>query len=182
MSLVIDPNNYRIDASRGDDHTIRFTVKNAAGVAYDVSANSFKFTVKARLDDLIADAKFQKQNPVGNGIDLTNASQGIVDVLIVPADTSALAGQYYYDLEMTESAKIYTLRAGIFHVKKDVTTPGSAPATPSVLVPFPGDIQVMGGAIYIKDTGVGVNAGKYWKLVVQDGVFDFQGPSITVPF
>jgi hypothetical protein len=45
--LLIDPNNYRIDASRGDDHKIRFTVKNSSGVAYDISANTFKFTIKS---------------------------------------------------------------------------------------------------------------------------------------
>jgi hypothetical protein len=180
--LLIDSNTYRIDASRGDDHKIRFTVKNSSGMAYDVSANTFKFTVKLGLDDAIANAKFQKQDPAGNGIDLTNATVGIVDVNLVPADTGTLSGPYYYDFEMTESAKIYTLRQGMFFVKKDVSTSGTPPTAGSVLTPFPGDIQVQGGQIYIKDTGTGANAGKYWKLVVQDGVFDVQGPSVTVPF
>jgi len=147
MSLTVDSNNYRIDASRGDDHKIRFTVKNSSGVAYDVSANDFKFTVKASLDDAITDAKFQKLSPVGNGIDLTNATTGIVDVNLVPADTAALAGQYFYDLEMTETGKVYTLRAGLFYVKKDVSTPGSVPTADPVGATFPGYVAFT-GAMY----------------------------------
>mgnify|MGYP001564060581 CR=1 FL=1 len=144
MSLTVDSNNYRIDASRGDDHKIRFTVKNSSGVAYDVSANSFKFTVKTSRDDAITDAKFQKLSPAANGIDLTSAATGIVDVNLVPADTSALAGQYFYDLEMTESSKVYTLRAGLFYVVKDISTPGSVPAAAAVGATFPGYVVVTG--------------------------------------
>lgn len=147
MSLSVDLNNFRIDASRADDHKIRFTVKNSSGVVYDVSANSFKFTVKASLDDAIADAKFQKLSPAANGIDLTAAATGIVDVNLVPADTSALAGVYYYDLEMTEVGKVYTLRQGILYIKKEVTTPGSVPAAAAVGVTFPGYVAIT-GAMY----------------------------------
>lgn len=129
MSLTVDANNYRIDASRADDHKIRFTVKNSSGVAYDVSANTFKFTCKASLDDPIASAKFQKLSPAASGIDLTAAATGIVDVNLIPADTAALAGVYYYDLEMSEAGKIYTLRQGIFYVRKDVSD-GAAPIVP----------------------------------------------------
>lgn len=182
MSLTIDAQTFRITASRGDDHKIRFTVRNSSGVVYDVSANTFKFTVKEKIDDIIADAMFQKQDPAVNGIDLTGAAGGIVDVNLVPADTATLAGRYYYDLEMTESGKVYTLLQGVFEVKKDVSTSGSAPSPASVLVPFPGDIQVMGGSIYLKDTGVGVDAGKYWKIRIIDGELDFSGPSSVVPF
>lgn len=145
--LTVDANNFRIDASRGDDHKIRFTVKNSAGVAYDVSLNDFKFTVKQSLDDAIADAKFQKLSPAANGIDLTSAATGIVDVNLVPADTSALAGQYFYDFEMTESGKTYTLRAGLFYVKKDVSTPGSVPAAAAPGATFPGYVAIT-GAMY----------------------------------
>jgi hypothetical protein len=121
MSLTVNQNTHTIMASRGDDHKIRFTVKNSSGVAYDVSANTFKFTVKASLDDAIGSAKFQRTSPAGSGIDLTSAATGIVDVNLVPANTSALGGIYYYDLEMTEGGKVYTVRQGLFIVPKDVT-------------------------------------------------------------
>ena len=47
MSLTVNAETNRIVITRGDDQTIRFTVKNSAGVAYDVSSNSFKFTLRA---------------------------------------------------------------------------------------------------------------------------------------
>ncbi len=121
--LTVARDTYRIVASRGDDHKIRFTVYNSSGVAYDVSLNTFKFTVKESLDDAAAAQKFQRVSPAGSGIDLTLAATGIVDVNLVPSNTSSLAGSYHYDLEMTEGGKVYTLQQGIFHVAKDVTTP-----------------------------------------------------------
>lgn len=130
--LTVARDTYRITASRADDHKIRFTVYNSSGAAYDVSANSFKFTVKASLDDAITSAKFQKASPASGGIDLTLAATGLVDVNIVPSDTATLGGIYYYDLEMLEGAKTYTLQEGIFYVLKDVTTPGSVPVAPVI--------------------------------------------------
>lgn len=183
MGLTYNPNTHVAVISRGDDLPfLRYTVKNAAGVPYDVSANTFKFTVKADVDDSIADAMFQKQNPAGNGIDLAQANTGIVDVHFAAADTASLAGTYVFDLEMTENGKADTLDGGAFVVRKDVSTPGVPPSPPSVLVPFPGDIQVIGGQIYIKDLGSGVDGGKYWKLTMIDGAFTPSGPSVTVPF
>jgi hypothetical protein len=148
MSLTVNTNTYAIDATRGDDHLIRFTVRNAGGSVYNVSANSFKFTVKSSLDDVIADAKFQKLSPVGNGIDLGSAASGLVDVLLVPADTAALAGPYYYDLEMTESGKVYTLRQAILTILKDVTTAGTVPTPAIVGSAFPGYVSIV-GALYL---------------------------------
>jgi hypothetical protein len=123
MSLSVNVNTLEIVASRGDDHKVRFTVKNAAGVAYDVSANTFTFTVKASLDDAIGAAKFQRASPAGSGIDLTNAASGIVDVNILPANTGGLAGNYFYDLQMVESGLTYTIAQGRFRVSKEVTAP-----------------------------------------------------------
>lgn len=131
MGLTVNNNTGRITISRGDDQTIRFTVKNSAGVAYDVSSNSFKFTVKQYIDDLIGAAKFQKTS--GDGIDLTDAATGIVDVNVADTDTSALAGPYVWDLEMVENTEIKTLAQGVFIVTKDVSTPGAAGSpTPAI--------------------------------------------------
>lgn len=182
--LLIDPNNYRIDASRGDDHTIRFTVKNSSGVAYDVSANSFKFTCKDDLDDLIADAKFQKSSPVANGIDLTNAAQGIVDVLLIPSDTAALAGRYFYDFEMTESSKVYTLRQGLLFIKKDVTTAGtvSNPAPVNEIFVGPGGVSGGFSSLQAALTYAGTLATSSNRIVINilAGVHSQTAP-LTVP-
>lgn len=176
MSLTIDPNNYKISATRGDDHKIRFTVKNSSGIAYDVSANTFKFTVKESLDDLIAAAKFQRQSPAANGIDLTSATSGLVDVNLVPSNTSTLAGLYYYDLEMTEGGKVYTLRSGIFFVLKDVATPGTAPTSTGVIPDFPNGLSLT--ALYMLDSV----SGQYFKGIWTNGELIWSGPNPTIPF
>src|SRR5262245_46184230 len=147
--LTVDPNNYRIDVSRGDDAKVRFTVRNSSGAIYDVSANSFKFTVKESLDDAITSAKFQLTNPEGNGIDMANAGNWIFDVNMTPTSLGLLAGYYHYDLEMTEGGKVYTLRQGVMFVRKDVTTTGSAPAIPVFGVTFP--------------DWIGITTYLYWK-------------------
>ena len=172
--LTINANNYAVTITRADDQTIRFTVTDSAGAVVDVSSGTFKFTVKQSLDDAIGDAKFQKTSPAGSGIDLTNGATGIVDVLLVPVDTSTLEGLYYYDLEMTLSSKVRTLRTGLFMVRKDVSTPGAAPTSSGVVVAFPDGLEVT--AIYLKDTATG----RYIK-VTNDGGFPDFGPDNAGP-
>lgn len=174
--LTVDANNYTITASRADDHRIRFTVKNSAGAAYNVSANTFKFTVKASLDDAIGDAKFQKSSPAGSGIDLTSAASGIVDVNLLPADTSALSGTYYYDLEMTESGKVYTLRQGKFLVLKDVTTPGTPPDPPVIGILFP-DWVAFPNFMYWKDAA----DSKWVKFRLYNRNMEYVSESVNPP-
>ncbi len=178
---TVDPLSGDLEMDRGDYVDPKLTITDANGNILNVSGASFKLTVKSALEDSIGAAIFQIVSP--GGFDLTNAAIGIVIPLILETYTQGLAGDFYYDVEMVLNGKTTTIvRAAPFRVLKDVTDVGSPPSPPSVLVPFAGDIQIMGGQIYIKDTGTGANAGKYWKLVVQDGVFDVQGPSVTVPF
>lgn len=178
---AIDPLTGALEMDRGDYVDPKLTITDAAGAVLDVSGATFKLTVKSALEDALGAAMFQVTSP--GGFDLSGAVNGIVVPLILETLSQALAGDYIYDVEMILGGKTTTIvRAALFRVLKDVGDIGSPPAAPAVLVPFPGDIQIMGGQIYIKDTGVGANAGKYWKLVVQDGVFDVQGPSVGVPF
>lgn len=174
--LTVNANTYQVTIDRGDDQTIRFTVKDSAGAAVNVSAGTFKFTVKSTLDDLIADAKFQKTSPAANGIDLTLAATGIVDVLIVPVNTSTLAGIYYYDLEMVLSSKVRTLRRGLFVVQKDVSTPGAAPTSAGVVIDFPDGLQTDGG-LYLQDPATGL----WIKLTHSGGTLDISATSAGPP-
>jgi hypothetical protein len=175
--LTVNAQTYQITIDRADDQTIRFTVTDSAGAALDVSAGTFKLTVKASLDDAIGSAAFQKTSPAANGIDLTLAATGIVDVNIVPADTDDLAGLYHYDLEMTLSSKVRTLRRGIFFVSKDVSTPGSGPASSSVTEDY-GAAGLASEVVYLKDATTGL----YWKMYMTGGDLTFDGPEASFPF
>lgn len=142
IGLTVDPNTYDITILRGDDQIVRFTVTTSTGAAQDVTSWTFKFTVKSSPDDAIGSAIFQKATG-GNGIALTTPLSGIVDVTLAAADTAAMAGRYYYDLEGTDTGGlIHTVRAGLFVVRKDVTTPGTS-GQPSVAVPdFSGGLTI----------------------------------------
>ena len=119
--ISTNPNTGEVIIDRGDDQTIRFTVTDVAGAVKDVSAGTFTFTVKASFDDAIGAALFQRTSPAGNGIDLTLAATGIVDVNLVAANTTSLAGRYVYDLQMVLAGNTRTLRTGAFIVRKEVT-------------------------------------------------------------
>lgn len=184
---TIDPLDGSLEMDRGDFVNPKLTITDAAGNALNVTGATFKLTVKSSLDDALAAALFQLSTP--GDFDVTDAASGIVVPLILEANTQGMAGDYVYDVEMILDGKTTTIvRAALFRVLKEVTDVGAPPAPPAVDVPFPGNVsingylRIIGGQLYITDTGIGVNAGKSWKLVVQDGVFDVQGPSDVVPF
>lgn len=135
--LLFDQLTEEIQIARGDTETLRVIVVNSAGVVYDVSANAFKFTVKQTIEDAIGAALFQLTNPAASGIDLTNADVGIVDVKIPGAYTLGMAGDYVYDLQMTDADGDHTLFPGrAFKVLKDVTDAGAVGGPPTFIAPF----------------------------------------------
>lgn len=180
--LEVDPLSGAITMDRGDYFDPQFAIVDAAGSPLNVTGATFKLTVKKSIDDPIGSAIFQLTTGAGD-FDTAGQAGGIIKAKGLETLTQGLAGAYVYDFEMVLGSKTRTLRPGArLFIRKDVSTPGSAPAAPAVLVPFPGDIQVIGGNIYIKDTGVGPDAGKYWKLRMVDGDFRADGPSTVVPF
>lgn len=181
--LTVDPNNGDITMDRGDYFDPVFTIYDpVTGLPKDCTGASFKLTVKASLDDDISAAIFQLTSAASQ-FDVSAIAAGVVQANGLESLTLGLAGDYVYDLEMVLGGKTRTVQpAAMLRILKEVTTAGAPPALPGVLVPFPGDIQVIGGQIYIKDLGVGVDAGKYWKLRMIDGDVDWSGPSSVVPF
>lgn len=171
IGLTVDPNTYDITILRGDDQVVRFTVTTSTGAAQDVTGWSFKFTVKSSLDDAIGSALFQKTTG-GGGIALTTPTSGIVDVTISAADTAAMGGGYFYDLQGTDTGGlIKTVRLARFIVAKNVSTGvGSNPAAPGVIT--------IGNYLYQKD----VITGLWWKRWFSNGNSMEDGPSATIPF
>jgi len=176
--LTVNPNTHLVRIDRGDDQPIRVTVTDAAGAIVNVSAGTFKFTVKASLEDAVF--VLQKSSPAGSGIDLALAASGVVDVLLVPSDTLSLAGVYVWDLEMVLASKTRTLAKGIFVVEKEVTTPGTIP--PPAVVPINYLITgflALDGALYL----LGDEVPKlYHKFLVVGGVLTDAGTGSSVPF
>lgn len=151
--FVVNPSTGAVTMDRGDDWTLRVTVKDATGALLDIHADSAKMTVKSSIDDPIANAVIQKTTPVvgGTGIDVvTNGAAGIMDVIGIPADTLNLAGPFVYDAQITHGGKVYTVQpAGLWQVRKNVSTVGVAPGPPIIGQYFPGYLA-LDGALYKK--------------------------------
>lgn len=176
--LTVNEDSGEVVIARGDDQTIRFTVRDFSGALVNCSAGTFKFTVKESIDDDIADALFQLQSPAANGIDLTSAASGIVDVNIRAADTASLAGMKWWDLQMTLSSNVRTLAGGVFRVAKNVSTVGVAGSASSPVAPFPGHVSI-DRELYLLDTITGLYSG----FRVENGELKQSvAQSATVPF
>jgi hypothetical protein len=168
--LRIDPITGDVYIGQGDRETIAFTIRDEDGAVVDVSTNAFTLTVKKTIDDDIAAAKFQLTNPVGNGIDMTDAATGVVRAKLLNVHTAALAGRHVLDLRMTEPGEdpqnVYPAdgRGHVrFYVVKIVSTPGSAPTPTGAVVGFPDGIQTT--VIYLEDPATG----RYIKLTNDAG-------------
>lgn len=166
---TIDPLNGDLVMDRGDYVDPKLTITDAAGNPLDVTSATFLLTVKASLEDSLADALFQ----IGvGGFDVSGAASGIVVPMILETYTQALAGDFIYDVEMTLSGKTTTIvRAALFRVLKDVGDVGVAP-------PAPGGGYVVLNAEYFKDAVTG----DYYKKTVVNGEEVLSGPNPSIPF
>lgn len=98
-----------IELTRGDTARISLTITTASGTAYDYSADTAVFTVKAST--FTSESLIQK-----------TVSDGVI--YIAPADTSALKyGDYVYDVQLTsQSGDVCTvIPPAKFTVAQEVT-------------------------------------------------------------
>lgn len=59
----------------------------------------------------------------GSGIVITDGPAGILTVSLDPADTAALAGSFYYEVELTDaSGRVSTIVVGQINIRADVVT------------------------------------------------------------
>lgn len=175
--LIIDKLSNDIVISRGSKEAVRYTITDAlTGLAKNLTGWNWKLTVKADIDDPITSAIFQLTNPLANGIDVALASTGKIDAHFATVHTAALDGDYVYDLEGTEPGqdpqKIFF--PPLFRVRKDVTTPGSAPSPPAALAGF-ASVSIA-GALYFQNS---VTNG--WIRVKNEGGFFDVSPEQVGP-
>lgn len=106
---------------RGDTYTFTIVVL-LDGEFYNLTPVALKMTAKWTLDDVDADAVFQKT--IGDGITLTDPTVGEAQIIIQPADTTSLPADLstlVYDIEMTDGSAVYTVARGELNIVSDVT-------------------------------------------------------------
>lgn len=104
-----------IEIYQGNDRTLKVTVVDSDGAAYDLSTADLYFDVKKFESD--TPSIISKSSAVVTEIKiLSPATDGIFEVYLLPADTENIVGKKVYDLTMDEGGKIYTLIKADFTV------------------------------------------------------------------
>ena len=109
--------NTQISIVAGDDKTLTFTFVNSAGAVVDISGYTGFFTVKTNKTDTDEQAKIAK-----SWTSHSDPTNGVTSLALVPADTSDLLGNYYFDVQLKRGAGlIYTPIRGTFTVLDNIT-------------------------------------------------------------
>lgn len=117
-----------ISITRGDDETVRFTVKdpNDDDALVDLTGCSLWFYVKASSKDVDLDALIAK-GPADVVVDvdqITNKGEAALD--LVPADTAAIDRKYLdrdlpYEVQLKDgSGRVSTVTRGTIIIKADL--------------------------------------------------------------
>jgi hypothetical protein len=74
-------------------------------------------------EDALSSAVIVKTSANAGEIDLTDPTNGVAEINLVPGDTSGLSpGSYIFDVQMTTGAsKVHTLLKGTLSLEQDVT-------------------------------------------------------------
>lgn len=118
------PTNTNLSIVSGDNKTYRLTLQeyiDGTATAINLTGGSVLFTVKESCDD--TSATIQKNSDVVGEITLVTPASGIVDVFLVPADTSSLTAKVYvFDVQATiSSGEVITCNIGQFTITCDIT-------------------------------------------------------------
>lgn len=112
----------RLTVIAGDDAILDVAVTDdTTGDAVDLTGAHLWFMVKADPDDADDDAAVSKET--GDGIEFVDADEGTATVTLDAADTIALLGAFYWELQLRDgTGLIRTLASGRFAVSRGLIT------------------------------------------------------------
>lgn len=94
---------------QGDTKSLVFTVTDDAGAPKNITGA----TVRWVLQRWVTDSTPILDKGVGTGIALTTPLSGVLTVTLTPADTLALQGDFWHELEITDtSTNVSTVSTG----------------------------------------------------------------------
>ncbi len=106
-----------VTRKRGDTFPLKYTIKDSAGVAVDITSFTFKLTVDPAPDP--TDNSANLFSLTGN---ITNPTGGEVQFEPSAVQMDQLPEVYFYDLEMTDAGSfIRTIVTGQFIIEQDIT-------------------------------------------------------------
>lgn len=120
------PNSVNLDIStrlditcrKGDTFSLDVTVKDAAGVAVDVSTSAYTFNMEVRASDTDAATVIASSD-----FGYTGDANGSLVITATAAVMAAIAsGMYVYDIQATSAVPtVQTWFHGLFIVNEDIT-------------------------------------------------------------
>ncbi len=106
----------RVCWGRGDSAARGFVIQDSLGVAVDITGFSFTFTVNEEEDPAPGTELFTVTGVI------TNATAGQVAFSPTITDTNQTPGEYFYDLEQTDSGGgIDTLIKAVCEIVQDIS-------------------------------------------------------------
>lgn len=99
----------------GDTKIIQVTVQDDTGAAVDVSSPMviiWQLSRKVTSPALITKS-------IGLGISVINGPLGQFQIMLAPADTAALKGDYYQEIEINDNGAISTVLSGTVTINPD---------------------------------------------------------------
>jgi len=105
--------------ARGDDWTLKFTLRDGQGATLDITGYSYWMTLKKDADS--ADPGDAQIGPISAGS--PDASNGIIYMTFPKATTyDLIPGSYHYDLQQVDDqGNVQTILLGKVTVAKDIT-------------------------------------------------------------
>lgn len=119
-------NQADFDMHSGDNRKLEVTVQSAAGTPVDITGATFKWQLsKLDAEGAIPLPKsetpiLQKDNGGLGGVAIITPGSGRVDVTLIPADTAALRGEYYHELQMVLGGITSTVLFGKATIYRDL--------------------------------------------------------------
>ena len=108
--------------TRGDTPTFHIDIVDFNGDALSIASAYLWFTAKHGYSETDTDAVFQKT--IGDGITVTDAQLGQVDIVLQSGDTESIIDRtnLRYDIQVKDvGGGIYTVSSGLLVVEPDIT-------------------------------------------------------------
>ena len=118
--------NPTFDIFSGDTKRLNYTVKDVNGAVIDITTATFKWGLSKLPQDAAAVGNVEPQGDalltktLSSGITLTAPTLGQLRVDLDAADTTALKGEFYNELEMVLAGATSTVAFGRIDIKKDL--------------------------------------------------------------
>lgn len=111
----MDATIYNFETFQNDTETIEFTVKDVDGVAVNVTGSTVTWVIKQRWSDAAAIIT----KTTGDGISIIDGNNGIIRMVLSPADTAAVAtGPYKHKCSVQlPSGETDTVLEGMMYLK-----------------------------------------------------------------